>query len=175
MSPRTSAWDGVAVKPWARIAPTADCRPTNDAAGPSATSQPLANPHTAATIVAAIADCPPSDPRTIETAMPAAAQSITPARLRYAPWKDPKPTDTAPTAPKTPTKGHPLATPSASGIATPQVQRRAGSGSNCDQSVRSVVARICPVCRRAAGSGEREGVRIVQSFSDKNAVLTAAL
>ena len=75
--------------------------------------------------------------------MPAAAQSITATRPRYAPWKDPKPTDTAPIAPKTPTDGHPQATPSTSGSATPHVQRRAATGSNWVQSVRSVLARIC--------------------------------
>jgi hypothetical protein len=84
------------------MAAIADCSPTNDAAGPSATSHPLANPQSTATSTEGTAACPASEPSTIETAMHRAAHSITLARLRYAPWNEPNPTDTAPIAPNTP-------------------------------------------------------------------------
>src|SRR3954470_24813268 len=113
---------------------TIDCSPTNEAEGPSATTSPPPNDQIAAAGIAARSEWPARDPRKIENAIPSVANTMTAARLRYAPWNDPNPTDTAPTAPNTPTAGCPIARATSNGTATPIVQRSAEVGSNCDQS-----------------------------------------
>ncbi len=78
----------------------------------------------------------------MDTAIPNAATIITVARLRYAPWNDPNPTDMAPTAPNALIDGCLKTRPATSGMATPTVQRSAAAPSNCDQSNRIAAAKI---------------------------------
>src|SRR5262249_21543360 len=140
---RAAAPAGSDGKPLAMSTATTDCNPTKAADGPSATRSPLTNAISVAATMDARSEWPASDPMKMETAMPTAAKTITAARVRYAPWNDPNPTDTAPTAPNALMLGCRRTRPATTGIATPTVQRSAAAPSNCDQSSRIVGPKIC--------------------------------
>src|SRR5471030_143999 len=80
-------------------------RPTALADGPSDARTPTNNPHTAVMTMLSTAWPPLMLPTNADTPVAAAVNSIAAARVRYTPWRDAKPTTSAPIAADTPESG----------------------------------------------------------------------